>query len=115
MVATASLLVASVFGEENWAEGYRWVRIQLKGDNEILSNHIKIDQAVNHIRRKEFDSVINLLKGFQKKECEVRAIAMTNISFLYFLERNLNLAEDYADIAVKTSQYNAKALVNKGN
>ena len=34
---------------------------------------------------------------------------------MYFLERNFNLAEYYADISVKTSQYNAKALVSKLN
>ena len=48
------------------------------------------------------------------KPSEVISIAATNISFLYFSERIFNLAEDYAYISVKTSQYNAKALVNKG-
>ena len=37
------------------------------------------------------------------------------VYFLYFIERNLNHTEYYADIAVNTNQYNVKALVNKGN
>jgi len=43
------------------------------------------------------------------------ARAATNISFLYFIEKNYRNAEKYADIAIKNDRYNAKALVNKGN
>ena len=43
-----------------------------------------------------------------------RYIDATNLYFMYCIEINFNLTEDYTDIAVKTSQYNAKALVNKG-
>ena len=50
---------------------------------------------------------------FYKKEAEIRTISATNISFLYFIERFLNFSEYYADIAVNTSWYNAKALLNK--
>ena len=64
---------------------------------------------------KEFDSAIKLLKGFWKREYEVSDIATTNIYFMYFIEIDFNLAEYYADIAVNTSRYNTKALVNKGN
>ena len=70
---------------------------------------------MKHLKRKEFYSVIKLLSFFNKNESEVRDIAATDLYFLYFTERNVNLAEDYADSAVKTNPYNAKALVNKGN
>ena len=70
---------------------------------------------MKHLTRKEFYSVIKLLSVFNKNESEVRDIAATDLYFLYFPERNVNLAEDYADSAVKTNPYNAKALVNKGN
>ena len=39
----------------------------------------------------------------------------SNISFLYFLERNYADAEKYVDIAITHDRYNARALVNKGN
>ena len=42
-------------------------------------------------------------------------IAATNLYFIYFLEKNLKLAEDYTYISVKTIRYNANALVNKRN
>ena len=60
---TEYLLVASVFGEENWAERYCWVHIQLKVTHKSLTNQIKIEQAVKHIKWKYFDSSINTLKG----------------------------------------------------
>ena len=70
---------------------------------------------MKQLKRKYFYSAINLLKVFGIKEYGVRAIAVVNISFLHFPERNLNLNEDYAFIYVKTSRYNAKVLVNKVN
>ena len=38
VVITAYLLVASVFGDENWAEGYHWVHSQIKGTHGSLAN-----------------------------------------------------------------------------
>ena len=45
----------------------------------------------------------------------MKAMASTNLSFIYFLEGDYNSADEYADLAVRNSRYNAKALVNKGN
>jgi intraflagellar transport protein 88 len=42
-------------------------------------------------------------------------LAATNLSFLYILEGDLKNAEKYADIAVATNRYNAKAQNNLGN
>ena len=114
MVIAAPLLVFSVFGEENWAEVYFGVNIKFKCTHEILVNWIEIDQAVNHMKSKQFYSAVNILKGFKKKESEVRDIPTTNIYFLYCLEIIFNLAEDYAGISVNTSKYNSKVPVNKG-
>ena len=41
--------------------------------------------------------------------------AATNLSFLYFLEHNTSMAEQYAEQALRHDRYNAKALVNKAN
>ena len=41
--------------------------------------------------------------------------AATNLSFLYFLENDINVAEKYAKMAVEAESYNACALVNLGN
>ena len=82
MFITASLLVYSYFGEKNWTEGYCWVHSQLKVTHESLANRIKIEKSVKHLKRKYFDSAINILKVFDKKEAEVSAISATNLYFL---------------------------------
>ena len=56
-----------------------------------------------------------LLKAFEKRDKSLMAKASTNLSFLYFLEGDNELALKYADHAVKHQRYNAKALVNLGN
>jgi intraflagellar transport protein 88 len=45
----------------------------------------------------------------------VKARAATNLSFLHFLEGDLENAEKYAELAVATDRYNARGLVNRGN
>ncbi len=56
-----------------------------------------------------------MLKSFEKKDQSLKAMASTNLSFLYFLEGDTQQADKYANLAVKHDRYNAKALVNKGN
>ena len=91
VVITSSLLVASVFGEGKWSYVYRWVHSRLKGTHESLANQIEIEQAVKQLKRKHFNSTINLLKNFEEKETETRYIAATDLSFLYFIEKFLTL------------------------
>lgn len=52
---------------------------------------------------------------FERKEHKHKARAATNLSFLYYLEGDLNSAQKYADLAVETDRFNARAWVNKGN
>ena len=52
VVITSDMLFASVFGEENWTEGYPWVHSQIKGTHESLHNRIKIEQSVKYLKRK---------------------------------------------------------------
>lgn len=65
-------------------------------------------------QRKQFDRAIEDLKAFEKKDRNLKAMAANNLSFLYFLEGNLEQAFRYAELAVEHDRYNAKALVNLG-
>jgi intraflagellar transport protein 88 len=67
------------------------------------------------MKNKNFDKAIEVFKSFEKKDRIMMARASTNISFLYFIEKDWKNAEKYADVAIKNDRYNAKALVNKGN
>ena len=91
------------------------VHSHIKVTNESLANQIEIEQAVKHLKMKDFYSSIKIMRCFNKNEAKVRYISATSLYYPYFLERGFNLAGDYADISVKTSRYDAKAIVNKNN
>merc|ERR1719502_593673 len=114
-ILTAARLIAPVLEKRDWGAGYKWVIEALKQDYDHMSAELEIEKALCHLKNKEFDKAIDVLKAFEKKDQHLRAMASTNLSFIYFLEGELRNAESYADMAYNTDRYNAKALVNKGN
>lgn len=68
-----------------------------------------------YLKKKEIEKAIETLKCLEKKDKATMSRVASNISFLYFLERNYVDAEKYVDIAINHDRYNARALVNKGN
>ncbi|KAJ9506505.1 hypothetical protein QJQ45_019632 [Haematococcus lacustris] len=58
--------------------------------------------------------VLGGLQEFEKKEPRMKARAATNLAFLYLLEAEADAADKYADLALKSDRYNARAFVNKG-
>jgi len=113
----AARLIAPAIGEDDddWTEGFTWLLDQLRQENESVMSKLELDMAIEFMRKGQYENAINLLKGFEKKDSGLRAMASINLSFLYFLECDYTLAERYADIAIKSDRYNAKGLVNKGN
>ncbi len=114
-ITMAAKLMAPVI-ESTILAGYDWVLEALKAaEYPTIESEIEIAKAIHFIKRKDFEKAIELFKGFEKKDKVKMAIAANNISFLYFLERDYENAEKYAQIATQHDRYNAKALVNKGN
>ena len=114
-VTLAAKLMAPVI-EKTVLSGYDWVLEALKvAELPTIESEIELSKAVYFIKRKEFEKAIELFKGFEKKDKVKMAIAANNISFLYYLERDYESAEKYAQVATQHDRYNAKALVNKGN
>jgi len=114
-ILTAARLIAPVLGG-TCMEGYDWVVELLKDQQYVaLANEMEMDRAIQHLHKQDFGQAIMLLKEFEKKEKDLKARAATNLSFLYFLEGDLNNAGTYAELAVRTNRYNAHALVNQGN
>lgn len=112
----AARLTAPVIEEEDrWVEGFRWVMDQLRQDHESVASKLEIDVAMTYMKKRQFDEALEVLKGFERKDQSLRAIAASNLSFIYFLEGEYEQAEKEADIAMRSDRYNAKALVNKGN
>ncbi|KAJ1429454.1 intraflagellar transport particle protein, partial [Ochromonadaceae sp. CCMP2298] len=115
-IVTAARLIAPVIDEkDDWEAGYKWIIDQLRSDYEYVSSRFEIDLSMMYMKKRRFDDAINVLKAFERKDQSLRAIASTNLSFIYFLEGDFAQAEKHADTAIKSDRYNAKALVNKGN
>lgn len=115
-ILTAARLIAPVIDEqEEVAVGYQWVIDQLKSGLETVASKLEIDYAMMLMKGRRFEDAIEVLKSFEKKEASLKAIAATNLSFIYFLEGDTTQADKQADLAIKNDRYNAKALVNKGN
>ncbi|KAL3777877.1 hypothetical protein ACHAW5_005679 [Stephanodiscus triporus] len=112
---TAARLIAPMLDSSDWAAGYDWVCNALGDRHEELSVQLKLEQATQRLHHKDFDVAIKTLKTLQKKGREVKSASATNLSFVSFLEGNIERASEYADIALASDRYNAKALVNKGN
>ena len=87
----------------------------LKPEHESIASNMEISKALHYLRDKKFNEAIEVLKSFEKKDQSLKAMAATNLSFLYFLESDITQADKYANLAVRNDRYNAKALVNKGN
>ena len=102
--------------QDEWAAGFDWV-IELLRAHECsaIANEVELCKAEEFLARKNFDGAITLFKGFERKDNALKARAATNLSFLYFLEREYATADRYASKAMQHARYSAKALVNKGN
>jgi len=112
----ASKLVGPYIVEGSILAGYDYVLECLKTANiPEVESEMLITKSVYYIKNKEIDTAIESLKSFEKKDKNMMAIASNNISFLYFLERDIDSADTFADVAIKHDRYNSKALVNKGN
>lgn len=115
-IITAARLIAPLIDEkDDWEAGYKWIIDQLRQDYESVSSKFEIDLSMMYMKKRRFEDAITVLKAFERKDVSLRAIASTNLSFIYFLEGDYAQAEKHADIAIKSDRYNAKALVNKGN
>jgi intraflagellar transport protein 88 len=115
MLLTAARLVSTLHHDEDWKAGYLWTHDQLKKRKSDIAHQIEMEQALQHLKKGEFESANKILKSFETKDIDLKAMVATNLSFVYFLEGNYSIAEEYADIALATNRFNPNALVNKGN
>lgn len=115
-ILVASKLCAPALDKKDWLAGYNWIIDALNQENhESLASEMEICKAHFFLREKDFDKAIEVLKAFEKKDAVHKAMAATNLSFLYFIEGDWSQADKYATMAVRHQRYNAKALVNKAN
>ncbi|XP_041858292.1 intraflagellar transport protein 88 homolog isoform X2 [Melanotaenia boesemani] len=114
-IMTAAKLIAPAI-ETSFANGFDWCVDMVKSSQYVeLANDLEINKAITYLRQKDFNQAVETLKTFEKKDSRVKSAAATNLSFLYFLEKDYDQAERYADLAMNADRYNPAALINKGN
>ncbi|XP_041114744.1 intraflagellar transport protein 88 homolog isoform X3 [Polyodon spathula] len=114
-IMTSAKLIAPAI-ETSFAAGFDWCVEMVKTSMYVeLANDLEINKAITYLRQKDFNQAVETLKMFEKKDSRVKSAAATNLSFLYFLEKEYGQAERYADLAMNADRYNPAALINKGN
>eukprot|EP01061_Rhynchopus_euleeides_P019978 TRINITY_DN32714_c0_g1_i1.p1 TRINITY_DN32714_c0_g1~~TRINITY_DN32714_c0_g1_i1.p1 ORF type:complete len:752 (+),score=345.02 TRINITY_DN32714_c0_g1_i1:306-2258(+) len=121
-ILTAGRLIAP-FVESDWEKGFEFVvaslkqsRVtELKQSNSRLASEMEMCWALQYLKHQKYTKAIDCLKAFEKKDKVLKARAACNLSYLYFLEGDIENGESYANMSVEADKYNAKALVNKGN
>ncbi|XP_029385569.1 intraflagellar transport protein 88 homolog isoform X2 [Echeneis naucrates] len=114
-IMTAAKLIAPAI-ETSFAAGFDWCVDMVKSSQYVeLANDLEINKAITYLRQKDFKQAVETLKTFEKKDSRVKSAAATNLSFLYFLEKDFDQADRYADLAMNADRYNPAALINKGN
>nr|XP_040057560.1 intraflagellar transport protein 88 homolog isoform X2 [Gasterosteus aculeatus aculeatus] len=114
-IMTAAKLIAPAI-ETSFATGFDWCVDMVKSSQYVeLANDLEINKAISYLRQKDFNQAVETLKTFEKKDSRVKSAAATNLSFLYFLEKDYEQADRYADLAMTADRYNPAALINKGN
>ena len=119
VVTTAARLVGPAI-DKDWRVGFDWVIDQLKqyeirDSTAKLASELEMTKALNYLKFKKYREAIDGLRAFEKKDKALRARAATNLSYLHFLEGEMENGEKWADIAIEADRYNPRALVNKGN
>uniref|UniRef100_A0A6Q2X8D4 Intraflagellar transport protein 88 homolog n=1 Tax=Esox lucius TaxID=8010 RepID=A0A6Q2X8D4_ESOLU len=114
-IMTSAKLIAPAI-EATFADGFDWCVEMVKSSQYIeLANDLEINKAITYLRQRDFNQAVETLKTFEKKDSRVKSAAATNLSFLYFLEKDFDQADRYADLAMAADRYNPAALINKGN
>uniref|UniRef100_A0A8B9H7S7 Intraflagellar transport protein 88 homolog n=1 Tax=Astyanax mexicanus TaxID=7994 RepID=A0A8B9H7S7_ASTMX len=114
-IMTSAKLIAPAI-ETSFAAGFDWCVDMVKSSQYVeLANDLEINKAITYLRQKDFNQAVETLKMFEKKDSRVKSAAATNLSFLYFLEKDFDQADRYADLAMNADRYNPAALINKGN
>ena len=114
IVTAAKLIAPHVSGPGAWQAGFDWTISQLRDAHPSAASEVELAKALAFLKLRSFDNAVSCLRSFEKKDTRLKARASVNLSFIYYLEGDFAQAGKYAQLAVKTDRYNARALVNLG-
>merc|ERR1719181_1164042 len=112
-IALAAKLIAPGV-EKDLETGFNSIIEQLKTqDYPHLASELEMTRAITFLKKREFEKATEAFKQLENKDHDLASGASNNLSFLYFLQADLKSAYKYAQVALKSERYNAKALVNR--
>ncbi|OWZ15232.1 Intraflagellar Transport Protein 88 [Phytophthora megakarya] len=117
-ILVAAKLCAPALDKKDWLAGFTWVIDALKQENhESLASEMEICKAHWFLKEKEFDKAIEVLKAFEKKDPAHKAMAATNLSYLYFVEGDTAQADKAKELFLEAIGVEAdciEAIYNLG-
>ncbi|XP_060764434.1 intraflagellar transport protein 88 homolog isoform X7 [Neoarius graeffei] len=114
-IMTSAKLISPAI-ESTFSAGFDWCVDMVKGSQYVeLANDLEINKAITYMRQRNLSQAVDKLKALEKKNSRVKSAAATNLSFFYFLQKDFDQADRYAEMATNADRYNPAALINKGN
>uniref|UniRef100_A0A8C6LGF7 Intraflagellar transport 88 n=1 Tax=Nothobranchius furzeri TaxID=105023 RepID=A0A8C6LGF7_NOTFU len=114
-ITTAAKLICPAM-DASFASEFDWCVDMVKNSQYVqLANDLEFHKAMTCLRQKDHNQAKEILKTFEKKDSKMKSAAATNLSFIYFQEKDFDQADKYADLAMSADHYNPAALTNKGN
>ncbi|KAI5702456.1 hypothetical protein M8J76_007595 [Diaphorina citri] len=110
ILTSAKLIAPSI--EDNFSNGYNWCVQSIRNSaHSSLAQDLEINKAVTFLRMNDVSQAVDVLKSCD----EMTSSAATNLSFIYFLQGEVEQAEKMAEEACTADTYNSAAFVNLGN
>lgn len=116
LIVTISLILIDILDSKEPMKAYDIIIDALKknGVKEIVSE-MEMAKAMYFLKQRDVEKTIKIMKSFENKDKKLISRVSNNVSFIYFIEGDMQQAENYVNIALENERYNHKALVNKGN
>lgn len=116
IITTISMILTNNLDKKDPMKAFEIIIDCLKknGVKEIVSE-MEMAKAMYFLKKRDVEQTIKIMKSFENKDKKLISRVSNNVSFIYFIEGDMNQAEKYVDIALDNERYSHKALVNKGN
>ncbi|KAL0281026.1 UNVERIFIED_CONTAM: hypothetical protein PYX00_002147 [Menopon gallinae] len=114
-ILTAAKLISPSI-EESYTAGYNWCLEAVKSSKYApLASDLDLDKIIMLLKQRDITGATEILNTFQDKEPRIASIAANNLSFLAYLQGDLDQAEKWGESAKELDSYNAASYVNLGN
>ncbi|XP_055682344.1 intraflagellar transport protein 88 homolog [Lutzomyia longipalpis] len=113
ILMTANLIAPAI--EDSFDDGYNWCVEAIKNSkHQSLASELDLNRAIMFLKQDDPTQAIDSLQYFEKRETNVAINASINLTFIYLLMNNLQMASNYAESMRRLDSYNPATLINNG-